>query len=84
MARRMANVPTNDGRSLEWLVSMIEQNLAPSDFSVETRKQVYEGGIQVAELDIFLTGNVGTSTFRGLIECRDRPSEGQTVPLPVG
>jgi hypothetical protein len=69
-------VPTNDGKSLEWPVSMIEQNLAPSDFTVETRKQVYEDGVQVAELDIIVTGKVGTSTFTGLIECRDRPSEG--------
>jgi len=69
-------VPDNDGKSLESLVSMIERYLAPSGFTVETRKQVYENGVQVAELDIIITGKVGTSTFRGLIECRDRPSEG--------
>jgi len=69
-------VPDNDGKSLEWLVTMIERYLTLSGFSIETRKQVYENGVQVAELDIIINGKVGTSTFTGLIECRDRPSEG--------
>ncbi len=69
-------MPDNDGKSLESLVTMIERYLAPSGFTVETRKHVYENGVQVAELDIIITGKVGTSTFKGLIECRDRLSEG--------
>jgi hypothetical protein len=70
-------VPDTDGKSLESLVSMIERYLAPSEFTVETRKQVYENGVQIAELDIIITGRVGTSKFTGLIECRDRPSDGK-------
>lgn len=69
-------MPGNDGRSLESLVSMIEAYFVPSGFTVETRKRVYEDGVQIAELDIIITGRVGTSSFTGLIECRDRPSEG--------
>jgi hypothetical protein len=73
-------MPGNDGQSLESLVSMIEGYLAPSGFTVETRKRVYEDGVQIAELDIMITGKVGTSSFTGLIECRDRPSGG---PAPA-
>ncbi len=69
-------MPGDDGESLEHLVTMIEASLAPSGFTVETRKRVYEDGVQIAELDIIITGRVGTSSFTGLIECRDRPSGG--------
>ena len=69
-------MPKNDGKPLEWLISLIEGHAAPSGFSVETRKPVFEDGVQIAELDIVVTGRVGTAPFKGLIECRDRPSEG--------
>lgn len=71
----------NDGRQLEQLVRFIEGGFA-QDFKVETRKPVYDGsGTQIAELDILITGKVGTADFTSLIECRARPSDG---PAPVG
>ncbi len=63
------------------MVALIEGWLVPGGFSVETRRPVYnDRGHQVAELDIVITGRIGTSSYRALIECRDRPSEG---PAPV-
>jgi hypothetical protein len=73
--------PKNDGKQLEQLVRLIEGWFA-RDFKVEIRKPVYDdSGVQIAELDILITGKVGTADFTSLIECRDRPSEG---PAPVG
>lgn len=68
---------TNDGQSLEYLVRVIEGELSPRGFHVESRKPIYnEAGAQVAEFDIVITGNVGSAPLTCLIECRDRPSEG--------
>jgi hypothetical protein len=58
----------NDDKSLEWLVSLIEEQGVPRGFGVNTRKPVFEDGVQIAELDIVVTGKVGTTTFKGLIE----------------
>lgn len=67
----------NDGTQLEDLVKLIETIRLPPEFSVESRQKVFnDEGIQVAELDITISGKIGTSTWTTLIECRDRPSEG--------
>lgn len=67
----------NDGNELERLVKIIEGCVLSKGFSVESRKPVYnDRGIQIAELDIVITGKIGSATFKWLIECRDRPSDG--------
>lgn len=67
----------NDGSELERLVKIIEGCVLSKGFSVESRKPVYnDRGIQIAELDIVITGKIGSATFKWLIECRDRPSDG--------
>lgn len=72
---------TNDGILLERLVKLIEGMLLPQGFEVESRKLIYnEKGLQIAELDIVITGRLGSASISWLIECRDRPSEG---PAPI-
>lgn len=66
----------NDGKRLEKLVSLVESMDLPSGFTVETNKPVYEEGLQIAELDILISGVIGTVTYKTLFECRDRPSGG--------
>jgi hypothetical protein len=67
----------NSGRRLEDVVTLIESMNLPSGFTQEQRQRVFnKDGDQIAELDIVITGTVGTSTWKMLIECRDRPSEG--------
>lgn len=67
----------NDGTQLERLVELIEGCVLSKGFTVESRKRVYnDDGIQIAELDIVITGNIGSARFKWLIECRDRPSGG--------
>ena len=71
----------NDGKSLDRLVKLIESQLIPEGFQVETRKRIYnDAGVQIAELDIVITGKLGSASIKWLIECRDRPSEG---PAPA-
>jgi hypothetical protein len=65
----------NDGTQLEALIALIEGRLAEG-FKVERRKRVFEGGVQVAEFDITISGRIGSADCSWLIECRDRPSEG--------
>ncbi len=49
----------------------------PHGYAIETRKSVFnDEGIQIAEFDIEVFGKVGTTNFKWLIECRDRPSSG--------
>jgi len=38
--------------------------------------QFDESGVQLAEFDIVISGRLGSSSIKWLIECRDRPSEG--------
>ena len=72
---------SNDGTSLEKLVSEIERKLLPEGYGVEVRKKIYNAdGVQIAEFDIEIKGKVGSSELHWLIECRDRPSDG---PAPV-
>lgn len=65
-----------DGAELEDLVAFVERQLVPKGFAVNQRRRIYEDGVQIAELDIVVTGKVGSTDFSWLIECRDRPSEG--------
>jgi hypothetical protein len=67
-----------DGRSLENLVRTVEGFFLSTDCNVDVRKLVYgDEGAQLAELDILITGRLGTTEIRWLIECRDRPSDGR-------
>lgn len=73
----MAVILDNSGKKLEAFVKRIEEILIPQGFKVETRKRMFSGkGKQSAELDIVVSGSVGTTKFDWLIECRDRPSDG--------
>src|SRR5687768_15778752 len=73
---------SSDGSALENLVRTVEEFFLPKGCKVETRKLVYgDEGAQLAELDILVTGRMGTTEIRWLIECRDRPSDGRA---PVG
>jgi hypothetical protein len=73
-------VSRNDGRKLEQLVARIEKHFLPRGFDVVTNATAYDEGAQLAEFDIFITGEVGTIPITCLIECRDRPSGG---PAPA-
>lgn len=67
----------NTGKFLEDFVSRIENLLIPHGFTVATNEKVYNAdGIQIAEFDIEISGRVGTTYFKWLIECRDRPAQG--------
>src|SRR5258708_19442496 len=67
----------NSGKELELLVHEIEQSLLPSGFEVELNKKEFnKTGEQIAEFDIVISGRLGSSLVRWLIECRDRPSQG--------
>lgn len=64
------------GKSLEILVRVVEEILLPKGFNVTVRERVYnDEGIQIAELDVIVTGRLGSTQLNWLIECRDRPSE---------
>ena len=66
-----------DGAWLENLVALIEGQTLPIGFKVQTRKPVFNDvGHQIAEFDIVISGQLGTSEVSWLIECRDRPSDG--------
>ena len=66
-----------DGAWLENLVALIEGQTLPIGFKVQTRKPVFNDvGGQIAEFDIVISGQLGTSEVSWLIECRDRPSDG--------
>jgi len=72
----------NDGSRLERLVEMIEGLHLPDGFSIRKNSPVYnDEGQQIAELDIFISGRIGSVTHCTLFECRDRPSQGAA---PVG
>ena len=66
-----------DGKQLEALVSFVEKTLLPQGFDVKTNERVYnDDGVQVAEFDVEIRGNVGSTNIAWLIECRDRPGDG--------
>jgi len=65
------------GTDLEQLIKEIERHLLPEDFNVELNERVFnDDGVQIAEFDIVITGRLGSSSIRWLIECRNRPSHG--------
>jgi len=65
------------GQQVEKLIQEIEKHLLPEGLNVAARERVFnDEGIQIAELDIVITGALGSSSINWLIECRDRPSEG--------
>jgi len=67
----------NTGKQLERLVQEIEEKLLPEGFSVSANERVFnDSGVQIAEFDIEITGYLGSTFVKWLIECRDRPSEG--------
>jgi hypothetical protein len=67
----------NSGKQLERLIQEIEQSLLPKDFEVTLNKPEFnDAGNQIAEFDLVITGRLGSSSIKWLIECRDRPSDG--------
>ncbi len=67
----------NTGKLLESFVKQIEQILLPHNISISPNEKVYnDDGVQIAEFDIEIEGKVGTTKFKWLIECRDRPTQG--------
>lgn len=67
----------NTGKLLESFVKQIEQILLPQNISISPNEKVYnDDGVQIAEFDIEIEGKVGTTKFKWLIECRDRPTQG--------
>lgn len=70
------NVMSRDGKQLEDLVEIVENELLPAGFVVSSRVKNYEDGVQTAEFDIVVKGTLGTHDVRILIECRDRPADG--------
>jgi hypothetical protein len=71
----------NDGSVLESLVADLEALLLGTGFTVAGNDRVFDTeGNQLAEFDVTIEGRVGSTRFKWLIECRDRPSEG---PAPA-
>jgi hypothetical protein len=67
----------NDGKDLENLAALIESVHLPEGFLIERNlKPRDEYGNQIAELDVVISGRIGSTPFKMLIECRDRPSDG--------
>jgi hypothetical protein len=67
----------NSGKKLESFVKFVEGIALPEGFSVSSNRKVFgEDGDEEAEFDIVIEGDLGTSKFSWLIECRDRPSAG--------
>jgi len=68
---------TNTGQDLENVIGHIERACLPLGFNISNRKKIYdESGNQIAELDIEVSGKIGTTDIKWRIECRDRPSDG--------
>ena len=68
---------SNDGKALEKIVADLETLTLGKGFTVTPNDKVFdEDGNQIAEFDIKIEGKDGSTFFRWLIECRDRPSKG--------
>jgi len=52
------------GKQLEGLVALIEKLYLPQGFEITTNEKVYDGGVQIAELDIEIRGRLGTTEIR--------------------
>jgi hypothetical protein len=67
----------NDGKKLEYVVALVEGSNLPDGFKVDKNQPVRnDNGDQIAELDIVVSGKIGTVDHKTLFECRDRPSDG--------
>ncbi len=64
------------GKWLEYLAREIEKRFLPEGFEVLANERIFNDGVQIAEFDIIIKGTLGATTFKWLIECRDRPSKG--------
>lgn len=72
---------SSDGKFLEDFIRKVEESLAGHSVKVENNVRKFdETGTQIAEFDVVLSGRVGSTDLRVLIECRDRPSSG---PAPA-
>ncbi len=68
---------SNTGKFLEGFVEQIERTLLPQGITLSVNEKVFnDQGVQIAEFDIEIEGKVGSTNFKWLIECRDRPSQG--------
>lgn len=69
----------DSGKNIELLVKVVENILLPKGFTVTVREKIFnDKGIQIAELDVLVSGKLGSTQVDWLIECRDRPSEGSS------
>lgn len=74
-------VAKKSGKKLEHLAREIERRLLPKGFEVLANEKVFnDSGVQIAEFDIIVKGNLGSTSFKWLIECRDRPSKRRSAP----
>ena len=65
------------GRDLEQFVKGIEEFFSPKHFEIKSNRKIYnDDGVPLAEFDVEVTGNFGSTEINWLIECRDRPSDG--------
>ncbi len=70
----------SDGKQLEALVAWVEQTITPHGLAVLTNERVFnDEGIQIAEFDVEVSGEFGSTEIRWLIECRDRPGHGPAL-----
>lgn len=68
----------NNGRALEKLVEYVEKTLANEGFRVAVNRKLHnDEGVQIAEFDVTVKGQFGSTEISWLIECRDRPSSGK-------
>jgi len=73
----LGNKMADQGKKLESLVKAVEEIFLPAGFEVIHRSKAFnDEGTQLAEFDLEIRGRVGSTDFKWLIECRDRPSEG--------
>lgn len=67
----------NNGKNLDELVSWVEK-LRSKQFLVGTGYRTFlENGLPKGEFDVEVSGKIGHQDYRWLLECRDRPSQGQ-------
>lgn len=79
MSNKAEGMRDLSGNQLEMLVERIEKALLPAGFTVTRRERVFdeETRKQIAEFDVVISGKLGSSSLRWLIQCRDRPSAGR-------
>lgn len=67
----------HDDRDADYIIDFIERVGIPPGFTLEVRKRLFDGsGKHLLELELVISGLVGTSTVRCYIECRDRAYAG--------